>query len=384
MRNVMPFFVGIAAAATLIAAGWLPSTDAAQALPSVDQQVTPASPAPSASGTPKGVAAPGEEGPKSQATGAATPTPDATPTPTPTELPEPTKPGDPTPESSVEPLSSPAAPAPSISDAERRASNTEHKDPARKLETCEVRMSAVGASFTQANSESSGTRADGTWLREGDLGNGSWAYWADADDNVVVDGGWALGGSETGDIVQRVERSWFPVDTNLVILLGTNNLLHGSSIEAASADIERIARTSGLAPENIYVVQLPPSNITPDGIGPYNEMLAQTARANGYHVVDVSTFLDDGTGRYKDGATTDGIHLTQANARRVGQTIAANINANAGCRTIPEFEEFAADNDLGKALAPPNCDFPDGRCEQTFEGGTLVRSNTVDAQLKKD
>lgn len=271
----------------------------------------------------------------------------------------------------VPPAPTPAATAP-ISEAEKRASSTGFKKPLRDLGTCEMRFSAVGASFTQANSPGGDA---GSPMLDGRVGDGSWAYWANEDPQLLLDGGWALGGQETGDIAERVRRSWFPVDTNLVILLGTNNLLHGTPIDQAPADIEKIVRVSGISPDRIYLVELPPSDVTPDLIDPYNAMLADTARANGYHLVDVSTFLNNGDGAYRAGATVDGIHLTKENAQLVGRSIAAAINANSGCRRLPAFDAAAAEHELGDPVDVPRCDLPDGGCVQLFERGALRRSN---------
>lgn len=332
MRSVVPWLVGVLMSATLITAGALPLLSEAQAGSVTEPTATPHI---------------------------------STPTPRPV-------PATQTQESRR---------APRISDAEKRASSTAHKKPLRALDTCEMRFSAVGASFTQANTKGQPDADGGAWMASGEVGDRSWAYWTDADPQLLLDGGWALGGQKTSDLAERAQRSWFPVDTNLVILAGTNNLLQGTPIEDARGDIEKIVRISGISPERVYLVQLPPSNITPDRIEPYNAMLAKTARDNGFHLVDVSTFLDNGSGGYIDGATEDGIHLTKDNAVLVGRSIAAAINANSGCQNLPEFTDAAEENDLGNPVDVPHCDLPDGACVQLFEHGALRRSNAGEATL---
>lgn len=341
IRQILPWLVGVVTSASLIAAGALPSISDARADAPTAAVATPAA------------------------------SPTVTPSPTPKSAP-------------VAPamVNRPAKSPPTITRAEREASAKPFKDPLRELGTCEMRFSAVGASFTQANSEDVvDDGKDGSWMAEGKVGNRSWAYWANEDPQLLLDGGWAQGGLETSDIAERVQRSWFPVDTNLVILLGTNNLLHGTPINEAPADIERIVRTSGISPDRVYLVQLPPSNVTPEKIGPYNKMLATTAAENGFHLVDVSTFLDSGSGSYRQGATNDGIHLTRDNAQRVGRSIAAAINANSGCQRLPAFDEMAAEHDLGDPVDVPHCELPDGGCVQLFQRGALRRSNAGDPTL---
>lgn len=272
--------------------------------------------------------------------------------------------------------------APKISEAEQKASSVPFKQPSQPLQGCQMRFSAVGASFTEANSEElQRDGKPGVWLQQDKVGDRSWAYWASQDPNLVLDGGWALGGQRTSDIADKVQRSWFPVDTRLVVLLGTNNLIQGGDNASARADIERIVRISGLSPDRVFLVQLPPSNVTPGAIAGYNEMLRTTARENGFHLVDANTFLNNGKGGYREGMTTDGIHLTRDNARLVGRSVAAAINATSGCQELPEFMAAAKENDLGKPQGVPRCNLPDGGCVQEFERGALRRSNSTKAAV---
>ncbi|QTE30459.1 SGNH/GDSL hydrolase family protein [Pengzhenrongella sicca] len=172
-----------------------------------------------------------------------------------------------------------------------------------------VRFAAVGDSITNANS------ADFAGLRVGD---DSWVNFATGPEVAFV-GGWARGGAQTADMVEHARAVEADV---LVIIAGTNDLAHGVSFEATTANLVTIARAVG-APR-VVVSAIPPRDDRPASARGFNRELEPFVRAQGWTFVDAMVGLrsDD---RYGPGMTTDGLHPSHRAAEILGVALAGAI-----------------------------------------------------------
>ena len=195
--------------------------------------------------------------------------------------------------------------------------------PAATDSGCHIGFSAVGASFTQGNA----WNPMGTRLPDTGLDGSSWAYWTDADPDMELEGGWALAGQTTGDVARHLRPEWFPEGTHLVILLGTNDVEQRTPTDEIAPHLDHIADTAGVPAEKVLLVLLPPNNQAPGATRDLNAELTQIATEREWALLDVGTAMGDGQGWFREGATSDGTHLTEPWARFLGESVAAALRA---------------------------------------------------------
>ncbi|WP_133625970.1 GDSL-type esterase/lipase family protein [Enemella evansiae] len=241
---------------------------------------------------------------------------------------------------------------------------------------CSVDFAAVGASFTEMGSPTYGS---GTYFDQTLPGPGSWAYWTDQDPALQLTGGYAHSGWRTSDLAGvsdlRVQSGSY-----LVILAGTNNVLRREPFSNVPADLDRIVATSGVPAQRVLISLLPPTDPAPDLIAPFNSLIRSWAANRGVQVISAAEHMDAGDGSFKPGMSTDGVHLTQQEARRLGESVAAHLSAMAGC----EPTEFSARADVaGTPTQDARCGLRDGGCAQLRQRGELYRSATTGARLVK-
>lgn len=201
-------------------------------------------------------------------------------------------------------------------------------DPVRGGSACApIGFSAVGASFTQGDA----WNPTGTRMHTDTVDPASWAYWTDADPRFTLEGGWALAGQMTSDVAGRVDAGWFPDDTKVVLLLGTNDAMLGADPEQIGGHLHHIVAVSGAPADDVTVVLLPPNDYAPGQVREINTELQQVAAEAGWAVVDIGTAMGDGRGFFAEGVSADGIHLTEPWARYAGETIAAAMGAHYPC-----------------------------------------------------
>ena len=174
-----------------------------------------------------------------------------------------------------------------------------------------VTFAAVGDSLTEARS------AD---FANGDIGSDSWV-WHAATDGLGFAGGWAVWGAPTSMMAANVQ----PVDADvLVVLAGTNDVSLGVPFEQTAANIAAVVAVAG--PERVLVSAVPPVDRAAGFEAPtythsdYNALLEEFVRDRGWEWTDAAAGLRDG-GRFLPGMSYDGVHLTEAGAKVMGEAI---------------------------------------------------------------
>lgn len=134
------------------------------------------------------------------------------------------------------------------------------------------------------------------------------------DDDIVLKGGWALGGATTAAMRAEVK----PVDPDvLVIMAGTNDIGTGVPFQTSKDNIDAIVRIVGGS--HVIVSAIPPYNPLPDAADGYNTNMAVYVASMGWTWVDPTADLRSGS-VYKDGLSIDGVHPTPE-----GQTEIADV-----------------------------------------------------------
>ncbi|MEV7759588.1 SGNH/GDSL hydrolase family protein [Curtobacterium flaccumfaciens] len=138
------------------------------------------------------------------------------------------------------------------------------------------------------------------------LGNGfdedSWMTYA-VGDGIQFAGGWARAGAtpeQMADAVRPVER----VDV-LVVLAGTNAVLHGETVADTADSYDRIAEV--IHPDRVLVAAIPPYRAHAAEALAYNRDLRVLTRERGWTWVDPWTAARDGDA-WAPGFSADGIH----------------------------------------------------------------------------
>jgi lysophospholipase L1-like esterase len=148
----------------------------------------------------------------------------------------------------------------------------------------------------------------------GDFDPGSWVHQV-LDDRFRFAGGWAVWGATTDQMRDGVSRLDADV---LVILAGTNDVALGIPFETTTDNLEAIART--VAARQVVVSAIPPLDGLPDAPAEFNARLERFAADRGWAWVPPVPEL--GTdGRFAEGMTQDGVHLTPEGARLLGRAI---------------------------------------------------------------
>ena len=108
-----------------------------------------------------------------------------------------------------------------------------------------------------------------------------------------------VSGARTADVVQgQLKRAIAAQPTLVTLGIGTNDLWRGTELESFRDDLERIARRLKQTGAPVVVSNLPdlalapvaqlvPSSLYEGRIEPFNDAIAEVARAQGLHLVDL-------------------------------------------------------------------------------------------------
>lgn len=203
---------------------------------------------------------------------------------------------------------------------------------------CLTVFGAVGSSHTDGGYPISGTIADdgdgvpGTYLRYDNVVHTSWAYYTTQDPQLVLDGGWALGGSRVEDLADKIEPGMFRPGSLVVILAGTVDNMPEYMLPASESmqHWPRLIEATGAPKEKILIVNLPPMRHLEDRIIDYNTQLEEFATAEGIRLFDLHALTSDGH-QWRPGYDADGAHFTPEVARIIGEAIADDLTDMAGC-----------------------------------------------------
>jgi lysophospholipase L1-like esterase len=148
----------------------------------------------------------------------------------------------------------------------------------------------------------------------GDIDPTSWVHEV-LDDRFRFGGGWAVWGATTDQMRQGVSRLDAEI---LVILAGTNDVALGIPFATTADNIADVARTVGA--ERVVVSAIPPLDSLPDAPAAFNARLERFAADQGWAWVPPVPALGE-DGRFKEGLTQDGVHLTPEGAQVLGRAI---------------------------------------------------------------
>lgn len=138
------------------------------------------------------------------------------------------------------------------------------------------------------------------------LGNGldddSWMTYADGDGIRFV-GGWARAGARPEQMAAAVQPVGH-VDV-LVVLAGTNAVLHGETVPDVTRSYEQIAHT--ISADRVLVSAIPPYDAHAEAAAAYNRDLRALTRREGWTWVDPWSVARDGD-TWVEGFSADGVH----------------------------------------------------------------------------
>jgi hypothetical protein len=138
------------------------------------------------------------------------------------------------------------------------------------------------------------------------LGNGlddeSWMTYANGDGIEFV-GGWARAGARPEQMADAVAPIAH-VDV-LVVLAGTNAVLHDETVSEVTHAYEQIADTIGA--DRVVVSAIPPYRAHAEAAAVYNRDLRELTQREGWTWVDPWTAARDGDG-WSEGFSADGVH----------------------------------------------------------------------------
>lgn len=190
--------------------------------------------------------------------------------------------------------------------AQPRETPSETHSPTASAAIEPVEMVVVGDSLSESNSPD---------FTAGDIGDGSWVYYA-ATGGVEFAGGWAEGGATSGAQAEVVEPAAGDV---LVVGLGTNDNGQQLSFDETASNLESIAATIGI--QRVVVLAIPPREdelaVTTTA---FNAALESLARENGWEYLDAAASVRDGDA-WASGMTSDGIHFTTEAAQIIGDVV---------------------------------------------------------------
>lgn len=138
------------------------------------------------------------------------------------------------------------------------------------------------------------------------LGNGldeeSWMSYADGD-GIEFAGGWARSGATPEQMAEAVR----PVQDAdvLVVLAGTNAVLHGQTVQETASAYERIAEV--VDADHVLVSAIPPYRAHAEDAIAYNRDLHELTARKGWTWVDPWASARDGTS-WAAGFSDDGVH----------------------------------------------------------------------------
>jgi acyl-CoA thioesterase I len=133
-----------------------------------------------------------------------------------------------------------------------------------------------------------------------------------------------VSGARTADVVQGQLRRAVAAQPTLVTLgIGVNDLWRGTTLDAFSEDLERIARRMKQTGAPVVVSNLPdlalapvaklvPSSLYEGRIEPFNDALAEVARRHGLHLVDLYGASRAYIPRHPEFFSGDGFHPSEA------------------------------------------------------------------------
>ena len=153
----------------------------------------------------------------------------------------------------------------------------------------------------------------------GDIDPGSWVQQV-LDERFTFGGGWAVWGATTDQMRAGVT----PLDAEvLVILAGTNDVALGVPFETTAENLSAIADTIGA--ERVVVSAIPPLDTAPDLPPAFNARLERFVESQGWAWVPPVEELEAAAGRFAEGMTSDGVHLTPEGAEVLGRAIRAVV-----------------------------------------------------------
>jgi lysophospholipase L1-like esterase len=174
-----------------------------------------------------------------------------------------------------------------------------------------VAVVAVGDSITEMDSPD---------FDAGQIGQGSWAWWA-IGHGVAVLGGWAHAGATTDDMLEGVQNAGVgdPHPDVLVLMGGNNDIDWGIPAEDTLDDLVQVAAL-------VHARRVVLSAVAPeDGLGEQtlalDARLAALAQQHGWQYVDPMTGCRDADGDYEPGTTLDGVHPTEQAAAAIGAAL---------------------------------------------------------------
>jgi hypothetical protein len=149
-------------------------------------------------------------------------------------------------------------------------------------------------------------------------GVGSWIQ-AAALQPLRYEGAWAVPGATTADMLAGVT----PMAADTLILLGgTNDVLHGWDADGSLERLVAVADTVGI--DDVVLVAIPPLDPHPAAAVAFNRRLAELAGQQRWRFVDPWEGIGE-NGVYLAGATTDGVHPVPEAADLVGRRIRAAL-----------------------------------------------------------
>jgi len=140
---------------------------------------------------------------------------------------------------------------------------------------------------------------------------------------VEVVAGYARSGMTSAEVLPNVTA--YDADV-LVVLLGTNDIIHQIPLEETIANIDAMVTIANVP--RVIIAALPPvawKDWTIPAADALNSALSATAAEHGWTWIDPWTSLRDGAGHYLPGYTTDNIHPTLAGATVEGLAMRSAI-----------------------------------------------------------
>lgn len=168
-----------------------------------------------------------------------------------------------------------------------------------------VRMAAIGDSITDGDSID---------FAGGVPGPQSWVSYAIGPDLDFV-GGWAEWGATTDRMASAIQD---PIEADVLVLVaGTNDAGWVSHAETGE-NLVHIAATAEV--DTVLLSSIPPTDFASSSKTELNQYLAKLAQREGWDFVDGAADLRDGE-VFVPGMSYDGVHLTEAGARVLGEAI---------------------------------------------------------------
>ncbi len=177
-----------------------------------------------------------------------------------------------------------------------------------------VRIAVIGDSNTEADSPK---------FAAGQIGSNSWVR-TTVKNGVLFVGGWAKGGSTS---VEQAQNYAGVNDAGvLVIMTGTNDLSRQLPFRHTESSIVKMVDATLGA--KVVLLAIPPRNsATSPTVEEFNSSLSALASEHGWTFSDQLQFARSPGGRYVDGLTSDGTHLTPDAEKQLGENVAKMLQS---------------------------------------------------------